>query len=189
VCGAHLLSAEGRAENTFADGLADERMGAHGLVNHLGTERLDVVGAHQPPRRRLGERDVEQRLVAVTLDDLGGSTRRPDRLTDAAHRTAVRGVRVKELAPGGDDPRGIAPHRRHICEEDVVAGPNDDRPEQVDVGFAHHHEGRLLGGNRVGQEWDRARQERVVTGVEHRLVSKRGDDDGRRIKLGWGHPS
>ena len=47
-----------------------------GRVEHLRRVVPRVVGAQQRPRRRVAEREVQQRLVAVALDQLGGSVPR-----------------------------------------------------------------------------------------------------------------
>ena len=60
----------------------------------LGVERARVVRAQQRERRRLGEREVEQRLVPLALDELGLAAARPDRLADAPDRAAAARLRA-----------------------------------------------------------------------------------------------
>ena len=77
-------------------------MGAPGIRHDLVVQATVVVGAQQPPVAHTGEGEVQQRLVAVALVDLGGRPSRPDRLADAAHRpVAARAVRRRSPARPG----------------------------------------------------------------------------------------
>jgi hypothetical protein len=46
-------------------------MAVLGLLDHRRTEGVDVVGAQEREARGVGEGEVQQRLVALALDQLG----------------------------------------------------------------------------------------------------------------------
>ena len=90
----------------------DDRVAAKRLLDHRAGELRDVVGTEEPPRRRVGERDVQERLVPLALDELVGGALRPDRLADSPHRPVVAQMLLDELLPGRDDPGGDSRRRR-----------------------------------------------------------------------------
>ena len=95
---------------------ADRAVGVGDLLQHFVAEGAAVVGAEQRPGRGRREGDVEQRLVALALVDLGGLAPGPDRFADAAHRPAA--ALVDELAPEGDDPGRVAAQLLHRGKAD-----------------------------------------------------------------------
>ena len=57
-----------------------------GFVDDVGSEGVDVVGAEQPEVLGTREGEVEQRLVALALNERLGAAAGPDRLADARRR-------------------------------------------------------------------------------------------------------
>ena len=72
--------------------LDDDLVAAVGLGDDLRRQGLHVIRAQQPQRHVRLDGDVEQRLVQLALNQLGGAPPGPDRLPDPAHRLAVEGV-------------------------------------------------------------------------------------------------
>ena len=91
-----------------------------GLLDDVGAEGVDVVGAQQPEVLGAREGEVEQRLVALALDELVGAALRPDRLADAPQAAPLAGMGVDELAPRGDDARGVGADVGHVGEGHVL---------------------------------------------------------------------
>ena len=81
-----------------------------------GSSAVDVVRAQQPEVRGAREGEVEQRLVALALDELVGAALGPDRLADAPQPAPSPGVGVDELAPRRDDARGVDADLGHVGE-------------------------------------------------------------------------
>ena len=147
---------------------------ARRLLQHLVLEQAEVVGAEQRPGRHPPEGDVEQRLVALALVDLGGGAAGPDRFADAAPLPARGDVLVDELAPGGDDARGVAPERFHVGEGDPLGVRTQLAPQQLRSLRSDRDQRRLLGLQRAHHEGHRSRQEALVAVVEHHFVAKPG---------------
>ena len=97
----------------------DHRMGPHRVRDDLGGERVHVVGAHQPPRRTVVERHVQQRLVQVALLDLDVAATGPDRFADATHRPQARRA-VDEASPHREDPPRVPTELPDVEELDPV---------------------------------------------------------------------
>src|SRR5690349_1253187 len=95
-------------------------MAAPGLVEHLVIELARVVWAQQPPRLALTERDVEQRLVPLALDQLIARAPIPDRLADSAQPFAAGAMLIHEVAPRRDDARWVRSDLGHVCEQHLV---------------------------------------------------------------------
>ena len=90
------------------------------FVDHVGRRarrRRTGTAARSPG---VGEGEVEQRLVALALDELVGAALRPDRLADAAQPAPAPGVGVDELAPRGDDARRVGADLGHVGEGHVA---------------------------------------------------------------------
>jgi hypothetical protein len=70
--------------------LAEEGMAAAGLLEDVLRKRLRVVRADEPERVRVGEGEVQERLVPLALDELVRAALGEDRLADppAAARRA-----------------------------------------------------------------------------------------------------
>ena len=92
----------------------DDRVASPRLLDDLGGQGLDVVRADEP-ERRIREREVEQRLVPLALDELVARAGGPDRLADAA-QGQIRRVRAHELLPGWDDPGRVGADLLHVGE-------------------------------------------------------------------------
>jgi hypothetical protein len=98
----------------------DDRMAAEGLGDHPVVERRRVVGAEEPPRRRVGERQVEQPLVPLAFDELVAASSGPDRLSDPTDGPVGTQVVCNEPLPGRDDPGGVCADVGHVGEEHCV---------------------------------------------------------------------
>ena len=118
------------------------------------------------------EGEIEERLVALALDQLSRPALGPDRLADAADRTAP--VLVCELAPRGDDAGGVGPHLRHVGEVHKVGLAAELGPQRLDLGCRQHGQRRLSGLRALAQERGGALQELLVVRVEERLVLEGG---------------
>lgn len=157
-----------------ARGPGDERMAGLGLGDHVGVELHGVVGADQVEVRGGGEGDVEQRLMALALDELGRAALGPDRLADPAHRATQAGVRVDELLPGGDDARRIGAQLGHVGEHDLLGVGAEALAQQVDLRGPDGDHDRLAGGDSVADERSGLVDERLGAVVEHDLVTEGG---------------
>ena len=103
-----------------------------GLGDDVGAESLDVIRAQQPEVLGAGEGHVEQRLVALALDELVGGAVGPDRLADTPQPAAAVGVGVDELAPGGDDPRRVVPTSAMSAKvTSSASGPSSSRSRAI----------------------------------------------------------
>jgi hypothetical protein len=120
-----------------------------GLADDVGVEGVDVVGAQQPEVLNAREGEVEQRLVALALDELVGAAIGPDRLPDAPQATPLPAMGVDELTPCGDDARRVDADLGHVGEGHAV-GPGAELLAQAgDPGGADDDERRLVGRGRV----------------------------------------
>ena len=99
-------------------GLDDHRMAPMGFLDDVLAEPLRVVRTDQPERELRIDRDIQQGLMQLTLEEFFGASTGPDRLADASHRLAIPGVAVQELLPGGDDARWVAAQLAHVDESD-----------------------------------------------------------------------
>ena len=158
--------------------LGHVRVVVQGALEHLVREPLRVVGAQQRPRRRGREGEVQQRLVALALHDLGRRAAGPDRLADADRRRMAAGVRSHEVAPGADDPARVAPERLHVGEADAPRVGPERHPQHACAGDGERDEDGGIGVHCVPYERDGPGQELLVTPVEERLVPVT-----RRVKL------
>ena len=120
-----------------------DRMAAARLVDGAVAQRRDVVRAQQAERPGVGEGDVEQRLVQLALDELGGAATGPDGLADPAQRPLR--VLVDEVPPGGDDAPGVAAEHRHVRELHGVRVGAEGRLQARDLLRADGDEHRLAG--------------------------------------------
>ena len=164
-----MVAAIGRAL-----GAGDEGMARLGLRDHGVVEVRRVIGADQVEVRGVGEGHIEQRLVALALDQLGRAAVGPDRLADPAHRAPGGGVLVDELLPGGDDARRVGPELGHVGEHDPVGVLAQPRAQQLDLLRPDRDHDRLARGDRVADEGSGARDEGLGAVVEHDLVPEGG---------------
>jgi hypothetical protein len=139
-----------------------------GVGQHGGWEAADVVRAQQPPRLAVVEGEVEQRLVAPALDQLGVAAPGPGRLADAEPRSAAR--RGHELAPGGDDARGIAAEALHVGEAHAVDVGPEPSAQQRDLVLGHGREDRAAAVDRLAEIGHQPGEILLVARVEDRLV-------------------
>jgi hypothetical protein len=119
-------------------------MAAACLLEHVVVEPARVVWAQQRPGRSLVEGEVEQRLVRLAFDDLGTRPPGPDRLADTADRPAVAAVVGHERAPGGNDPRRVAPQPLHVDEPDRGRVGPEHALDQAALRRAHGDEHGLV---------------------------------------------
>jgi hypothetical protein len=152
--------------------LVHRAVGAGDLLQHFVAEGAAVVGAKQRPSRRRREGDVEQRLVALALVDLGRLAPRPDRFADAANRAAF--AFVEEATPEGDDPGRVAAQLLHV-------GEANSRRIGAELGFEQRRLGPGNGDERRFARFQSATQERHGAGqealgilVDQRLVPEAG---------------
>jgi len=108
--------------------------------------------------------------VALALDQLGRGPPGPDGLADAAGPPVGDVVAGHEVAPGGDDPGRVGSDVGHVGEGDPVGVAAQGGAEQADLGRAHHHQDRLVGGDPLADEREGAGQEVDLAGVQQRLV-------------------
>ena len=148
-------------------------------LEHLVREPLRVVGAQQRPRRRGREGEVQQRLVALALHDLGRRAAGPDRLADADRHGVAAGVLAHEVAPGADDAARVAPERLHVGEADAARVGAERHPQHARAGDRERDEDGRIGADGVPYERHGPGQELLVTPVEERLVPI-----ARRVKFG-----
>ena len=109
----------------------------------------------------------------MALDELGAAAGGPDRLADAARRTAV-GPAGHELAPGRDDVRGVGAELVHVGERDAVGIGPQLRAQQVDLRRGDGDEHRLAGLEPLAQERGSAGDELVVAPVHPGNVMEAG---------------
>ena len=150
-------------------GGADPRVRALGLLDHVAVEVRGVVGADEVEAVGVGEGGVEQRLVALALDELGGAAAGPDRLADAAQRA---GAAADEVAPRRDDAGRVVADVAHVDELDALGGGAEalaQRPQLRRLEGDHH---RLAGGDALLDERGDAVQERLGAGIEHGFVAE-----------------
>ncbi len=151
-------------------GGADPRVRALGLLDHVAVEVRGVVGADEVEAVGVGEGVVEQRLVALALDELGGAAAGPDRLADAAQRARAAD---DEVAPRRDDAGRVVADVAHVDELDALGGGAEallERPQLRRLERDHH---RLAGGDALLDERGDAVQERLGAGIEHGFVAER----------------
>jgi hypothetical protein len=153
---------------------------APGLVDDLGVEGLDVVGAQQPQRGHVAERQVHQRLVALALDQLGAGAVGADRLADAAQQPVGRAVLEHEALPHRQEPGGVAAQPGDVGEEQLLVLVAQLGAQHVDLLGAEHHEDRDPGAEPALDERERAGHELLEPGVQEGLVSERRGGRRRR---------
>jgi hypothetical protein len=107
--------------------------------------------------------------VALALDQLGRGARGPDGLADPPGVAAAVGD-GDEVAPGRDDAGRVGSDVGHVGERDQVGVAAEGRPQQPDLGRAHHHQDRLAGGDAVADEGEGPGQEADLAVVQQRLV-------------------
>jgi hypothetical protein len=149
--------------------VAPERFGDHVLVQGVG-----VVRAQEAEGGCVGEREVEQRLVALTFDELVRLAVGRDRFADAADRPSLRGLLVEEPAPSGDDSGRVRPDLVHVRKQDLVAVAVQLVPDLLDLRRAQNDQDRLPGRDSVEHERHRLLEEAIVSGVEQRFVGELG---------------
>ena len=147
----------------------DERVAAARLVDDGLVERRHVVGTQQPEVARVGEREIEQRLVELALDQLGRAASGPDRLADAADRA---GVGAREVAPGGDDPRRVVAQHGHVDELDAAGVGADLAAQRGDALRTDRDEHRLASGKPFAEEGHGAGEEAVGAVVQQCFVAE-----------------
>ena len=139
--------------------------------------------------RRIGEGEVEQRLVALALDELVGAALGPDRLADAPQPAPRAGVRVDELAPRRDDARGVDADLGHVGEGHPLGGVGPELLAQPAI-FAALTTTSVgsLRCHRIAQERQRPVDEAVVAGVEQGLVTESRCGPGLDVVCSGCHP-
>jgi hypothetical protein len=167
--GRHLRVAIGRAV------VPDPVLGHVGMrllrtLEDLRGEPLAVVRAQEPPRRGLGEGQVEQPLVALALDQLCGGPLGPDRLADPAYGGALGEVLPHELPPGRDDAGGVAPEPRHLDELERLSLAVQLLLDLLSLVSTDRHEYRFPRRDSVADEGHGAGQELVHAPIEQSLV-------------------
>ena len=110
--------------------------------------------------------------MAHALFELGRAAACPDRFADPAHATIGGQMRVDEIVPRRDDPRGVAPEIFHVDELDALGLAVELAPQQIQAGRRHGHEHGLLRLEPCMQKRDRAREQLVGVGIKERLVLK-----------------
>jgi hypothetical protein len=150
-----------------------ERVVSPRLLDDGRIEGLEIVGTRQPPCRRLGEGEIEQRLMALALDDLVRGSARPDGLADAPKTPPGGGVLGDELAPRRDDPPRVGADLGHVREPHGVGVTAQLRSQLLDLLVAHDDEDRLVRLDGLADERRRRLHEARRPGIEHGLVSKR----------------
>jgi hypothetical protein len=86
----------------------DDRVAAMRLVEHVVAQCGGVVRTQELEAGGVGERDVQQRLVQLALDQLVAAAARPHGLPDAADRPAAP-VLVEEVVQAGMIRPGLRP--------------------------------------------------------------------------------
>jgi hypothetical protein len=108
----------------------------------------------------------------LALDQLVRGALGPDGLADPPGRAAAAVERVHEVAPGGEDPGRVGADVGDVGERHPVGVAAEGRPQQPDLGRAHHHQHRLAGGDPLPDEREGSGQEVDLPGVQQRLVSE-----------------
>ena len=145
-------------------------MRVQGALGHRARQVLLVVGAEQPPAGAVVERVVEQQLVQLALDELGGAPTGEGGFADAAQPPSRAGVPVEDVGPHPDDPRGVGPDLGHVEELDVRRVAAERVAEQVQPGAGLGDHDGLVALEPLADERQQAGQEVRVPAVEHRLV-------------------
>jgi hypothetical protein len=175
-----VVDAAVRRAATVVIALAQRGMAACGLLQHRLGQRVSVVRAQQPQRGVGLDRQVQQRLVQLALDELGRPPTGPDRLTDASHRPVPAAALVDERPPRGDDPSRVGAELSHV---DVLHAwrVGADRGLQLhQPGQRDGDEHRLPQRDRVEHERHGAGEEVVVSAVDEGLVLVSGVRLARR---------
>jgi hypothetical protein len=137
--------------------------------DHLAVEVGGVVGAQQVEAVGGGERLVEQRLVALALDELVGRAAGPDRLADAAQRAAAPG---HEIVPGRDDAGRVVADVAHVGPLDAVGVTAEPPLQRAQLGGLERDHDRLAAGHPVLDERGDAVEERLGTCVEDGFMTE-----------------
>ena len=140
------------------------------------SRRLGVVGADQVEVGGVGEGGVEQRLVALALDQLGRGCDRPrsaprSRASGAPRRSS------KNSCQAGMMRAGLAPRLGHVGERDPVGVLAQPRAQEVDPRRAPI--ATMIGPPAATASRDERRgavDERVGAVVEHGLVPEAADE-------------
>ena len=72
--------------------------------------------------------------MQLALSDFGWAAAWPDRLADAANGLTVGGVLGDELAPGGDDLRGVAAQHGYVHKARLIGAGTRGGSQELDVG-------------------------------------------------------
>ncbi len=168
---------EGRVERRQqpgpAEGLAPARRprrrpadGCAGLVHDRGLQPALVVRAHEPETLAVGERDVQQRLVELALDDLGRAPARPDRLADPrVGRPCCAATKSRHT---GMIRFGLAP-TRHI-DEPTSSAPSPSRSSSTAIFSASPPRAPAGPPESIPDERQRPREKPVAALVDQRFV-------------------
>ena len=81
-------------------------------------------------------------------------------------------MREHEVAPGGDDSRGIPADLRHVSEADAVGVAAECLPESVQPRTLDDDQRRVAGIEAVPDERGRLGDERVLAAVQEHLVAE-----------------
>jgi hypothetical protein len=118
---------------------------------------------------------VDQGLVTLCLGDLRWCAARPDGLADAAHPNVTAGtVRAEEVAPGGDDPAGVAAEAGHVDEQDAVRHAPEAGHHLLRLAGADRQQDRFTGVHRIPDEAVDPGEEPVLAEVQEGLVTEAG---------------
>jgi hypothetical protein len=148
----------------------DEGVAAARFVDDVPVERRRVVGTHQSEAAAPGEGDVQQRLMALALDELGRAAFRPDRFPDPPQGTVP--VLAYEVAPCRDDASRVRSHICHVGEEHLTGISLEPLPKKVDLSRADDDEHGLGRPYRIVEEGRGSGDELSLPGVEERLVAE-----------------
>lgn len=122
-------------------------MGPVRLVDHLGGQRLKIVGAQQPEPGASLESGVQEGLIQLAFGKLSrgalGMYRFPDppQLRDP-------GMVLDDGPPGGDEPPRLAAGTGHVGEAHVLRLSPQLPAEHADLRTAHRDEDRVTGTDR-----------------------------------------
>src|SRR5581483_10368925 len=153
-----------------ARAVGQHRMRALRLLQHGRIEQPDVVRAEERPGGTARKREVEERLVAVALDELVGAPSGPDRLADAANRPVLAEMVPHEAAPRRDDARRVLPELAHVGVPDAFVLAGERLAQQLDLPRVDDDERRLAPLEPLAQEAGGAVDEVVVARIEEGLV-------------------